>query len=81
MNVGEINPGTKGTVTQYLVFTLSLTVVTAWIIIGFQSKYIFPPETSFIKRLVWPVILIRNMISKKGTPPVEEKEEKFDYYP
>lgn len=71
MNVVEINPGTKGTVSQYIAFTLVLTIVTAWLIIAFQQKYVFPPGTSIIKRLAWPFFLIHRLISRKRTPPAE----------
>ena len=74
MNVGEINPGTNGTVPQYLAVALPLTVFTAWIIIAFQSKYIFPRGTGFLMRLAWPIFLIRAMISKKKTAPAEKLE-------
>lgn len=67
MNVSEINPqgGTALTnISQYIALTLPLTIVTAWIIIAFQSKYIFPEGTSFYKRLGWPIFII-NVISRK----------------
>jgi hypothetical protein len=63
MNVEAIN-GTGGPITSYLALALPLTMVTAWIIIAFQSENIFPPGTSFIKRLGWPVFFI-SMMSKK----------------
>jgi len=67
MNVVEINPqgGTAITnLSQYVALTLPLTILTAWIIIAFQSKYIFPEGTSFYKRLGWP-IFIMDAISRK----------------
>lgn len=67
MNVIEINPqgGTALTnLSQYVALTLPLTVVTAWIIIAFQSKYIFPEGTSFYKRLGWPIFII-DVISRR----------------
>jgi hypothetical protein len=73
MNVGEINPGTHGTIAQYIALTIPLTLFTAWIIMAFQSKYIFPPGTSFVKRLAWPIFLIQAMVLKKTTP------QKLDY--
>ena len=68
MNVGEINPGTKGTISQYIALAVPLTIFTAWVIIAFQIRYIFPPGTGFIKRLAWPIFLIHNMISRRSTP-------------
>ena len=77
MNVGEINPGTTGTISQYLALTLPLTIVTAWIIIAFQSKYIFPSGTSFIKRLAWPIFLIQTKVFNKSIP--HDRIEKPEY--
>lgn len=67
MNVAEINPqgGNALThLTQYIGLTLPLTIFTAWIIIAFQSKYIFPKGTSLYKRLGWPFFII-DVISRK----------------
>jgi hypothetical protein len=67
MNVVEINPqgGTAITnLSQYIALTLPLTIFTAWLIIAFQSKHIFPKGTSLYKRFAWPVFII-DAISKK----------------
>ena len=66
MNVGEINPGTKGTLPHYFAVTLPLTILTTWIVIAFQSKYIFKDKTTFFKRLGWPVYLLIDMIQEKS---------------
>ena len=42
MNVGKIDPGTLSTLAQYIAITLPLTIMMAWIIIAFQSKYLMP---------------------------------------
>ncbi|KAF8955067.1 hypothetical protein BDZ97DRAFT_1765535 [Flammula alnicola] len=65
MNVSEINPGTIGTLPIYIAIAIPLTIVTAWVIIAFQSKYIFPENTGFIKRLGWPIYLAISMMKKK----------------
>jgi len=68
MNVVEINPqgGTAITnLSQYVALTLPLTVLTIWIIIAFQSKYIFPEGTSFYKRLGWPIFIFDVMKRKR----------------
>lgn len=41
MNVNEINPGSGTKISIYVAVALPLTVFTAWIIIAFQSRYIF----------------------------------------
>ena len=76
MNVDVIN-GTGGPITSYLALALPLTMVTAWIIIAFQSENIFPPGTSFVKRLGWPVVFI-SMISKKRERAARNLQP--DYY-
>ena len=73
MNVGEITPDTTGTLWQYFSLAIPLTLLTAWIIVAFQSKYIFPPGTSLMKRLAWPILLIP-MLSKKSDPSAEKLE-------
>ncbi|RXW19709.1 hypothetical protein EST38_g6149 [Candolleomyces aberdarensis] len=65
MNVAEINPGTLGTVPHYVAVALPFTIFTAWIIIAFQSKYIFPGEVSFWLRLTWPFKLLYDRYIKK----------------
>jgi len=74
MNVAEINPGTEGTIGHYVALAVPLTLVTAWVIVAFQSKYIFPQGTSFFKRLGWPVLLIYTMISRKRQPETQKLE-------
>ena len=67
MNVVEINPqgGTALTsLSQYIALTLPITILTAWIIIAFQSKNIFPKGTSIYKRLGWPILII-DVISRR----------------
>lgn len=67
MNVIELNPqgGTATTnLAQYVALAIPFTIVTAWIIIAFQSKYIYPDGTSFVKRLGWP-FLLATMVSRK----------------
>lgn len=65
MNVSEINPGTFGTLPIYIGVSIPLTIVTAWVIIAVQSRYIFPENTGFFRRIGWPVYLVMKMIKKK----------------
>ncbi|KAF9011850.1 hypothetical protein BDQ17DRAFT_1405449 [Cyathus striatus] len=64
MNVKEISPNTKGTLPHYIGTAISLTIVTIWIIIAFQSRYIFPERVTFWKRLGWPVLLFLRFLGK-----------------
>ena len=66
MNVAEINPGTNGTLPHYFAVAFPFTIVTAWVIIAFQSKHIFKERTTFFKRLGWPVYFLINMIRQKS---------------
>ena len=66
MNVAEINPGTKGTLPHYFAVTFPLTILTTWVVIAFQSKYIFKEKTTFFKRLGWPAYLLIETIRKKS---------------
>lgn len=56
MNVGEINPGTKETLSHYAEATVILTVVTAWLVIALQTESSFWPKGSRLpRRLSWPI--------------------------
>ena len=64
MNIKEINPGTNGTIGHYAATAICFTTATVWIIIAFQSKYIFGEESSIFYRLGWPYLLLRRFIKK-----------------
>lgn len=65
MNITEINPGTNGTWLLYLVSMLPMTAATVWIIVAFQSQYMFKePNVSFWKRLCWPYYLARYLLER-----------------
>ena len=66
MNVNEINPGTKGTLSKYFATALPLTILTAWVITAFQSEAIFPEGASVVKRLLWPFFLVVNIVQKRN---------------
>ncbi|TFK75702.1 hypothetical protein BDN72DRAFT_451962 [Pluteus cervinus] len=57
MNIVEINPGTNGNYEQFFLLALGLTAITIWVIVAFQSRYLYPPQTSILRRLGWPVEL------------------------
>ena len=78
MNVSEITPSTNGSLWQYFAVAAPLTLLTAWIIVAFQSKYVFPKGTSFKKRLAWPIYLVLiPMFTKKPEPPAENQEQEY----
>jgi len=79
MNVREISPDTLGSLSHYVETALSLTLLTVWVIIAFQSKYIFPEGVTFMKRLGWPFFLLmklfgKNMFAKKSTDEFEDRK-------
>lgn len=57
MNVKEIAPSTAENLSHYFETAAPLTLATVWIVIAFQSKYIFGNDMPFWKRLGWPVLL------------------------
>ena len=78
MNVSEITPSTNGSLWQYFAVALPLTLVTAYIIVAFRSKYTFLKGSSLMKRLAWPYYLVlRSMFSRKDGPPAENPEYHF----
>ncbi|KAM6501088.1 hypothetical protein JOM56_004102, partial [Amanita muscaria] len=66
MNIAEFSPNTYGTVPHYLATALPLTVVSIWILVAYQSRYMFREEKSFFRRLLWPYELLREHIERKG---------------
>lgn len=73
MNVTEINPEGTATLPHYIAVALPLTIFTAWVIVAFQSRYIFPDHAPFWHRLAWPfVILWRWMKGEQITFPTKK---------
>lgn len=78
MNIHEINPGTLGSLLHYMAVAIPLTIATIWIIIAFQSKYLFDEDVSMWRRFAWPFFLARRMLWKKrGRRGQDEKEKKL----
>ncbi|EEB90178.1 hypothetical protein MPER_11654 [Moniliophthora perniciosa FA553] len=65
MNVKEIADGTTETLPHYFAIALPLTVLTIWIVMTFQSRYMFGTrQTTFIQRLAWPVLLFKSVFRR-----------------
>ena len=77
MNVREINPETKASIGHYIAVAVPFTLVSIWVIMAFQSKYIFPQGTSFVKRLGWPIFLIPSMMSWGRKPQEEQRQLEY----
>ncbi|KAH6910724.1 hypothetical protein BKA70DRAFT_1463926 [Coprinopsis sp. MPI-PUGE-AT-0042] len=74
MNVTEINPEGTATLPHYIAVALPLTVFTAWVIVAFQSRYIFEEEAPFWHRLAWPFILLWRWMTGQPLTFPEKKE-------
>lgn len=64
MNTKEVNPEATGTLPYYVAFAVPLTLITIWIIIAFQSRYLLL-EKPFVVRLGWPYYLMKKWWSRK----------------
>lgn len=64
MNTHEIAPGTNGDLRYYVAFAVPLTILTIWIVIAFQSRYLLG-DKPFILRLGWPYFLFQRWWSGK----------------
>jgi hypothetical protein len=65
MNISILAPDTEGTLAHYFEVAISLTVSTVWVIVAFQSKYIYPDNTPIWVRLGWPVMLTMNLLKSR----------------
>lgn len=78
MNVQEINPGTNGTLSQYVALAIPLTLVTMWLIVAMQGRWEAYDEQGnaipkpMLFRLSWPVMLVQRFM--KGKQKKEEKK-------
>jgi hypothetical protein len=68
MNVIEFNSGTFGTIAHYVEATLPLTLVTIWIIVAFQSRFVLRDNGATWKKLLWPIAFVHKLISRRRRP-------------
>ncbi|OJA16737.1 hypothetical protein AZE42_07559 [Rhizopogon vesiculosus] len=75
MNVKEINPGSLGTVAHYVEVTISLTMLTAYIVITLQThSSVHEVDAPLRIRAAWPGILLWKVIREKASlQPIKEK--------
>ncbi|KDQ10147.1 hypothetical protein BOTBODRAFT_190632 [Botryobasidium botryosum FD-172 SS1] len=73
MNVKELSQGTTGTLAHYIAATLPLTIVTIWLVVAFQSRYILSdPKASMWVRLLWPIAFLKSLAGRHKKGPLEE---------
>ncbi|KAJ7747969.1 hypothetical protein DFH07DRAFT_830716 [Mycena maculata] len=68
MNISEFSPDTHGSWWKYVATALPLTVVTVWIVMSFQIKYLMGHDVTIWMRLFWPVTLARSMNRRERDP-------------
>ncbi|KAK0194621.1 hypothetical protein F5146DRAFT_925341 [Armillaria mellea] len=75
MNVRELSKDTKGTLPHYFETAAPLTLVTVWVVMAFQSKYLFDSGSTFWMRLVWPWMLFKQVFMNRDKEREREKEK------
>ncbi|KAG1736655.1 uncharacterized protein EDB91DRAFT_1142006 [Suillus paluster] len=65
MNVAEINPTSLETIPHYVETTISLTLLTVYIVITLQTHSSFHKDNAtFLQRAAWPVLSLRRIVFK-----------------
>ncbi|KAK0205522.1 hypothetical protein DFS33DRAFT_1487588 [Desarmillaria ectypa] len=75
MNVREISPGTHGSLPHYFEAAVPLTLLTVWVVMAFQSKYLFNSGTTFWMRLLWPWMLFKQVFMNREREREREREK------
>ncbi|KAJ7590510.1 hypothetical protein C8J56DRAFT_933090 [Mycena floridula] len=79
MNVGEIVPGTHGSLPHYVATALPLTILTIWVVMAFQSKHLFGTRTvSMWQRVAWPFFLFRTWRTRDKNYDQEHFEKEME---
>jgi hypothetical protein len=68
MNVRELDAGTYGTLGNYFEVCLPLTLVTIWIIVAYQSRFVLREDKVTWKKLLWPIVLAQRLLSRPQPP-------------
>lgn len=72
----ELNPQGVPTIARFFEAMLPLTVVTVWIIVAFQSRFVVRDESMW-KKLLWPIVLLNNMRPKPSEKRIVDDEYEF----
>ncbi|KAJ6511364.1 hypothetical protein C8R47DRAFT_963701 [Mycena vitilis] len=79
MNIKELSPETHGSLSHYFETALPLTLVTAWIVMTFNSKHLLGQDAPVWMRLFWPVWLVRRMIrQRRGQGRVYDLDQRWE---
>jgi len=76
MNIIEFEQGTRGTLAHYFEATLPLTLITIWLIVAYQSRFVLRDDEAMWKKLLWPIALVHRIISRP-----RRQEEPSPYLP
>lgn len=81
MNIEEINPGTRGNLSHYFSAAVPLTIVTAWVIVAFQTKWNQAqdePENqiSLWRRFLWPYDYVIQYLKARRQQPRDNSSDK-----
>lgn len=74
MNVRTLNPTSNGSLAVFFIVSCVLFAVTFWVIIAFQSRFLFDKNTPYWKRLGWPLYFVYYAF-RKALYPEKSKVE------
>lgn len=78
MNVQELNPQGYLTLARFFEVMLPLTLATVWIIVAFQSKFVVRDDRggTMWKKLLWPVMLVNNIIPRRK---IKNDDQEYEF--
>jgi hypothetical protein len=78
MNVREIN-GSHATLHLYFAIIVPLTMVTVWIVVAVQIKYLSekPDEITLLSQLLWPYTSVGKLIRRYRRSKLSSNEKRI----
>jgi hypothetical protein len=77
MNVKEINAGSIETLAHYVETTISLTLLTVYVVVTLQAhSTVHREKAGFGERAAWPVLFLKRYMHKRMTGAKDEKKPK-----
>ncbi|KAI6158566.1 cora-like Mg2+ transporter protein-domain-containing protein [Pisolithus thermaeus] len=75
MNVVEINSGSRETLSHYVEATITLTVLTIWLVVAMQTESSFWPKGSpWWRRLAWPLFFAATPYLRRRRAPQRDEQ-------